>query len=172
MLGLSAAARGFISASTPSLFFSAIFEGTAWGLLLVLFILTLWGDLSDTLPSAKYYVIGVIPFFVSMFIGFTVGKQIEDTLPATSLFPFAAFFLFIAVLPLFYSPETLPEKTMKDRELKSYLEKAQKFAHKEAEKTQQKEAKKNQKYQERSDEVKEENQEEYDKARKLAEKYY
>jgi hypothetical protein len=41
-------------------------------------------------------------------------------------FSFASFFLFLAVIPLMYAPETLPEKTIKDRELKSYLEKAQK----------------------------------------------
>ena len=138
----------------------------------MLFILTLWGDLSDGLPSDKYYVVGVAPFFVSMFIGLTIGKWIAASLPTASLFPFAAFFLFIAVLPLFYAPETLPEKTMKDRELKSYLEKAQKFAQKEAEKNQRKETKINQEEPAESEGGKEENQEEYDKARKLAEKYY
>jgi MFS family permease len=185
LLGLAAAARGIDYTGTSSLYFSAIFEGTAWGLLLVLFILTLWGDLSDTLPSHKYYVIGVIPFFVSMFIGFTVGNQIEDNLPATSLFPFAAFFLFIAVLPLFYSPETLPDKIIKGRELKSYLEKAQKFAQKETEKQKRNETKKDQEKDEDETEKECENEEEeqdyvefevgqevVEKAQELAEKYY
>jgi hypothetical protein len=40
------------------------------------------------------------------------------------IFSFASVFLFLAVLPLIYAPETLPEKTMKDRDLKSYIEKA------------------------------------------------
>jgi hypothetical protein len=34
--------------------------------------------------------------------------------------------LFLAVLPLVYAPETLPEKHMKERELKNYLDKAKK----------------------------------------------
>jgi len=42
--------------------------------------------------------------------------------------------LFLAIIPLLYAPETLPEKSMKDRELKNYLETAQKFAQKETEK--------------------------------------
>jgi hypothetical protein len=37
-----------------------------------------------------------------------------------------AFFLFLAVLPLMYAPETLSEKKIKDRELKQYIEKAKK----------------------------------------------
>jgi hypothetical protein len=39
-------------------------------------------------------------------------------------FSLASFFLFVAVLPLMYAPETLPEKKIKDRELRDYLEKA------------------------------------------------
>ena len=172
MLGLSAAARGISTTSVLSIFFSSVFEGIAWGLLLVLFMLTLWGDLSDILPSAKYYAIGATPFFVSMFIGFTVGDQIKNSLPATSLFPFAAFFLFVAVLPLFYATETLPDKIVKDRELKGYLDKAQKYAQKEAEKLKIKTKITIQNNSEESERDKEENQEEYDEARKLAEKYY
>ena len=41
---------------------------------------------------------------------------------------------FLAVLPLIYAPETLPEKIMKDRDLKSYIENAKKKAAKETEK--------------------------------------
>lgn len=185
MLGLSAAARGLDATSAPSLFFSAILEGSAWGLLFVLFIFTLWGDLSYSLPSDKYYVVGVTPFFISMLIGVTFGNQIANSLPATSLFPFAAFFLFIAVLPLFYSPETLPDKIIKGRELKSYLEKAQKFAQKETEKNQRNETKKDQEKDEDEAEKECENdgeeqdyvefevgQEVMEKAQELAEKYY
>ena len=124
LLGLSAAVRGIDSTSLSSLYFSAVFEGTAWGLLLVLFLLTLWGDLSYSSPSDKFYALGATPFFVSTLIGLTFGKQIIDNLPPNALFPFTAFFLFLAVLPLVYATETLPEKTMKDRDLKSYAEKA------------------------------------------------
>jgi len=38
--------------------------------------------------------------------------------------------LFLAVLPLVYAPETLPEKQMKDRELKNYIDKAQRVKEK------------------------------------------
>ena len=47
-----------------------------------------------------------------------------------TIFSFASVFLFLAVLPLIYAPETLPEKIMKDRDLKSYIENAKKKAEK------------------------------------------
>jgi MFS family permease len=169
MLGLSAAAKGIDSTGILSSYFSAVFEGSAWGLLLVLFILTLWGDLGDILPSDKYYAVGATPFFVSMFIGLTFSNQIESSLPTTSLFPFAAFFLFIAVLPLFYATETLPDVITKGRDIKSYTEKALKKAQEEAKKGLLKTEKETDKDKENNQE---ENGKEYEEARKLAEKYY
>ncbi len=173
MLGLSAAVRGIDSTSLSSLYFSAIFEGTAWGLLLVLFLLTLWGDLSYALSSDKYYALGVMPFFISMLIGLTLGKQIANDIPSANLFSLAALFLFVAVLPLFYAPETLPEKVMKDRDLKSYVEKAKKKMQRESEKTQGTEdTPKPENDKKETDTPPTENDGEYEKAQELAEKYY
>lgn len=44
-----------------------------------------------------------------------------------AIFSFTSLFLFLAVLPLAYAPETLPLQMFKDRELKKYLEKAEKI---------------------------------------------
>jgi Sec-independent protein translocase protein TatA len=86
-----------------------------------------------------------------------------------TIFSFASLFLFLAVLPLVYAPETLPEKVMKDRDLKSYLEKAQKIAKKEGDKK----TTENKKQMEEQDQTEDEkNNKDYDEARKLAEKYY
>lgn len=79
--------------------------------------------------------------------------------------------MFIAVLPLIYASETLPEKAMKERDLKGYAEKALKQASKESKKKKTKNA-------EKAEKETEENEGEgqqppgYDDARKLAEKYY
>jgi hypothetical protein len=62
---------------------------------------------------------------------------------------------------LVYAPETLPEKIMKDRDLKNYVENAQKKAQKESSKEDKKK-----KPQEPKD------VEKYEDAVKLAEKYY
>ncbi len=133
MLGLSAAILGFSSniSEIPQsvLCFNAAIDGIAWGFLLGLFVMTLWGDLSYNTSSDKHYALGVMPFFLSKFLELTIGPNIPLNLRSSSaLFSFAAFFLFLAVLPLSYAPETLPEKVMKERELTRYVEKAQEIA--------------------------------------------
>jgi len=72
--------------------------------------------------------------------------------------------MFIAVLPIIYAPETLTEKNIKDRELKNYIEKAQKLVAKETKLK--KDKNKNNEKEEK------ESSKENDEARKLAEKYY
>jgi len=67
-----------------------------------------------------------------------------------------------------YASETLPEKAIKDRDLQSYIAKAQKIAEKEENKNDSKKSDKNEN--EKEDETKE--SPEYEAARKLAEKYY
>lgn len=170
MIGLSFSFLGAYPESVFSWYLSAILGGIAWGFVFVLFILTIWGDMSHSAPSDKYYALGVTPFFVSQFLGLTVGKYIAINVQPYALFSFTAFFLFLAVLPLIYAPETLPEKTLKDRDLKSYTEKALKQAQKEAEKSQKKGN--NKKASDDPEGEAEDNQEGYEEARKLAEKYY
>jgi len=175
MLGVDAATLGLFPKSIWSNYFSGTVDGIAFGFLFVIFIVTIWGDLSQNKNSSKYYAIGVLPFFLSKFLELTIGKDISQYIlnnaGTNGLFSFLAFFLFMAVLPLVYAPETLPEKTMKDRELKNYVEKAQKIVAKEEEKKRKNEKPKNQEATE-AEENTDENSEEYDEARKLAEKYY
>ncbi|MCJ7713334.1 MFS transporter, partial [Candidatus Bathyarchaeota archaeon] len=129
MLGFSSAIQG-LSSNTIILYFSAIIDGIAWGFILVIFIWVLWSDLSHNSASDKYYALGVSPYFASMFLNIVIGQYIRDNFVDTSVFSFTAFFLFLAVLPLVYAPETLPEKNLKERELKNYLNNAQKIKEK------------------------------------------
>ena len=168
MLGLGYAALGTYPESLVVWYFHTAADGIAWGMLLVIFVTTVWGDLSHDARSDKYYAAGVFPFFISSFLPLVVANQIITIVPVYAIFSFTAFFLFLAVLPLVYAPETLPEKTLKDRELKKYIEKAQK----EAAKAQDKEDGSAQRENE-DDEVEFElNQEDYEEALKEAEKYY
>ncbi len=147
----------------------AIADGVAWGIFYVLFIFTLWGDLAQNRNSDKLYFLGALPFVSSYFIQLVFSPVLVGLLPST-IFSFASVFLFLAVLPLIYAPETLPEKLMKDRDLKSYIENAKKKAQKETGKD-----KKNEKPSDiKNDEkpAKSEEGKEYDDAVKLAEKYY
>ena len=171
LLGLGYAALGVASGNPASWYFYTCVDGITWGILFVIFVITIWADISNGLPCEKFYAVGVLPFFVTFFIRLAVGFDLRTIVSEGAIFSFVAFFLFLAVLPLVYAPETLPEKTMKDRDLKSYAEKAVRQANKEAEKLKTFDA----------GEVEEEaggDSEDtgqprgYDEAMKLAEKYY
>jgi MFS family permease len=131
MLGLSYSILSFfnntsVSNNMPIWYAHAAMNGVSFGILYVLFVVTIWGDLDSSAPSDKFYALGVLPFFISKMLQVTVNSQIVATIPISAVFSFAAVYLFLAVLPLVYTPETLPEKIIKDRELKNYIEKAKK----------------------------------------------
>jgi MFS family permease len=134
MLGLGYSFLGIYPENPLSWYFYTVIDGAALGILFVIFITTIWADISHGSPSEKYYAVGVLPFFISYLLTLTVANEIVKTIPANSIFSFTAIFLFLAVLPLVYAPETLPEKTMNDRDLKNYAEKALKQAKKEGSK--------------------------------------
>jgi len=133
-LGLGYAFLGFYQ-NDYTLFFYYVTDGIAWGAFYTIFILTLWGDLAQGGNSEKYYALGSLPYISSNFLGVAISSiGISIPIVATSIFSFSSLFLFLAVLPLFYAPETLSDRIMKQVELKNYLEKAQKLAKKQTEK--------------------------------------
>lgn len=133
-LGLAYAVVGILPISPLSWLFNRIVDGIAWGMFLVLFVSVLWGDLSPRgIGSAeRYYVVGSIPFFFADFIGSLFTPYVW--IPASAAFSMASFFLFTAVLPLMYAPETLPAKKIELRRLRKYVEAARKVKEKYEEK--------------------------------------
>jgi MFS family permease len=130
LLGICYAFLGMYPENLLSWYFYTVINGVAWGFLFVIFVIAIWSDISYSSASDKYYAIGVAPFFISKFLQFVMGDLISQSVDKYALFSFTAFFLFLAVLPLFYAPETLPEKKIRERELKTYLKKAQKIKEK------------------------------------------
>jgi MFS family permease len=130
MLGLGYAVLGIYPGNLLSWYFYTLVDGVAWGIFSVIFIITIWGDLSYGASSQKYYAIGGLPYFISSFLRLAIGSYIAETVSAYAIFSLTAFFLFLAVLPLMYAPETLPEKRIRERELKGYVEKAKKVKEK------------------------------------------
>jgi len=130
LFGLGYAVIGIYPSNIISWYFYMVVDGVAWGIISVIFLLTLWGDLAHNKPSEKYYAIGILPYSLSSFMRLTVGSFIVERISPYAIFSFAAFFLFLAVLPLMYAPETLPEKKIRERELKQYVEKAKKIKEK------------------------------------------
>ncbi len=137
-LGVEYALLGLAPTMLASWYIYSVLDGIAWGVLTVTFFLILWGDLSP-LNSAreKYYAIGAIPFFFAELVGIISRPYVKGIPPqsAYAVFSLASFFLFLAILPLMYAPETLPEKKIELRRLKGYVEQAKKFAEKNTKKS-------------------------------------
>ena len=133
-LGVAYAVIGLTPTFQISWYFYSIIDGIAWGIFYVMFILVLWGDLSPKGTKGEYYAIGSLPFFLAELVGILSRPYVQG-IPkesAQAAFSLASFFLFVAVLPLMYAPETLPEKKIKLRQFRKYMEKAKKVKEKHA----------------------------------------
>jgi MFS family permease len=125
MLGIGYAVLSFSSELPFFRYLYTACDGVAWGMFSSVFLIALWGDLAQDREKEKYYMLGGLPFLLASFLSIIVKPYVEF-IGTIASFSLASFFLFLAVLPLMYAPETLPEKRMRDIELKDYLEKAKK----------------------------------------------
>ena len=122
LLGLGYASLGLFGNLTSAWFY--IFaDGVAWGAFSMLFLFTVWGDIAQGKSSEKYYIIGVLPYLFSTMIRFPFN-QVMANVQESVVFSFASFFLFAAVLPLAYAPETLSDRIIRDLDINSYIHKA------------------------------------------------
>jgi MFS family permease len=128
-LGIGYGIIGLAPATMISWYFFLIVGSISTGILWVTFWLILWGDLSRSGAGEKYYAIGEAPYFFTFIIRVLPAPQVT-MIPATSAFSLASFFLFLAVLPLLYAPETLPQKKIELRRLRKYVETAKKLEEK------------------------------------------
>jgi MFS family permease len=125
MLGIGYAVLGLFHGFTPSWYLYIIINGIAWGIFLPMFYLVIWSELAGNRIKGKYYLIGLVPFLIASYAQIIITPFAEG-IEFSGAFSLASFFLFIAVLPLLYAPETLPEKKMELRRLRSFAEEAKK----------------------------------------------
>jgi MFS family permease len=125
VLGIEYAVLSLFYGMPFSWYLYTAFDGIAWGMFASVFYMTLWGDLAGAYEKEKYYLLGGLSYILSGFLSILVKPYVE-IIPLSTAFSLASFFLFLAVLPLMYAPETLPEKKIRERELKEYIEKAKK----------------------------------------------
>jgi MFS family permease len=126
-LGIAYAIMGIAPTETLTWYIYMGIDSISTGILWVNFLLIIWGDLSQHSSREKYYAIGVIPFFLSTIIQeYLISVPNLMIILPISAFSMAAFFLFMAVLPLLYAPETLPQKNIELRRLRSFAEDAKK----------------------------------------------
>ena len=128
-LGIAYAIVGVASISPISWYVYSVVDGISTGFFVVIFVFVVWGDMAPRNLREKYYAIGTAPFFFINFIKELFIPYLE-MIPVSTSFSLASFFLFLAVIPLLYAPETLPEKLIRRRELKKYVEKAKKIREK------------------------------------------
>ena len=124
-LGIGYAILGLFPYNAVSWYFYVVVDSISIGVFSLAFFILVWGELAGDKLKEKYFLLGGIPYLILSFLGIALEPYVKDV-PVSSAFSLAAFFLFLAILPLMYAPETLPEKTMKERELKGYVEKAKK----------------------------------------------
>jgi len=129
MLGIEYAALSAFSNSPVTLYLFLTLDGITWGLLFSVFFTALWGDLGENHEKEKYYTLGGLPYILANFLYILIKPYASD-ISTTTAFSLASFFLFLAVIPLMYAPETLPEKKIRERELKGYIDKAKKVKEK------------------------------------------
>jgi len=128
-MGIAYAINGIVTIEVITYFLSLSVLSVSTGVMWVLFILVLWGDLAKFVNSEKYYAIGIIPFFLTDIMQrFSADHFLNFSV--TSAFSLAAFFLFLAVLPLWIAPETLPEKKMELRRLRNFADEAKRIREK------------------------------------------
>lgn len=125
IFGIGYALIGIDPGNLISRYFFITIESISGGILAVAFILIIWGDLSEFSSREKYYAIGLIPLFLTLIIQLFSGPFFRS-IGNESAFSLASFFLFMALLPLWLAPETLPEKNIELRRLKSFAEEARK----------------------------------------------
>jgi MFS family permease len=125
-MGIAYALVGFAPRFDISWYIYFIVDGLAWGILLLIFVIILWGDLSQPGTQEKHYAIGSIPFFLSSIIPMLLTESFIRKIEVSAAFSVASFFLFVAVMPLVFAPETLPEKKMELRRLRKFAEDAKK----------------------------------------------
>ena len=131
ILGIGYAALGLFPSIAPLRYLYIVLDGVAWGIFSLMFYLVVWTELAGNRIKEKYYLVGTLPFIMSSYIQVSLSfTPYPEWIPVSAAFSLASFFLFLAVLPLVYAPETLPERKIELKRLRKYVEKAKKVEEK------------------------------------------
>jgi MFS family permease len=125
MLGVGYAFLGLSPNNMLSWYLYVVVDSVSLGIFALMFFIVIWGELAQEKSKSKYYLLGEMPYLIFSYLGIIVKPYIH-VIPVSSAFSLAALFLFLAVLPLMYAPETLPEAEIRRRELRKYVERAKK----------------------------------------------
>jgi MFS family permease len=122
MLGVSFALLGFNMSPTSVLIYLLV-SGMAWGLFFVIF-LAVPGDLSVSGAREKSYALGyILPLAIYFGLSTVPGEGFFSGFPASALSQVFSIILFLSIIPILRSKETLPREKIQDRKMKEHLEK-------------------------------------------------
>lgn len=125
MLGLGYALLSLFPLNSLVQALYVIVDGVAFGIFTVAFIFVVWGDMSNGERGDKFYALGTITIPTAVMLSIFISPWLK-MIDASSAFSLASFFIFLAILPIFFAPELLPERVLRKRELRKYVEKVKK----------------------------------------------
>jgi len=122
-----------ISIAGSSLYQLTVLDGIAWGILTILLLLILWGDICKPTSrgtwiaaslSIAFSSVILLPIMPSLLKGLPFGLRFEQIFPLTSIF------LFVAVVIILSLPETIPDRFLQKKELEDYIQQVKKVSEK------------------------------------------
>jgi MFS family permease len=105
LYGISSALAG-IADNYTLLYFVYFANGLSWGILLVMYIFVIWGDLANKENCAKMYALGFIIFYLTQSIGL-LPLELISQIPLVVSSLVSCLLIFLSNIPIFLAPELL-----------------------------------------------------------------
>ena len=106
LYGVSSALAGFVT-GYEVLCFAYVANGLNWGILSTLYLLVVWGDLSNRRSCALTYSLGMTSFYLATSFGIMLADQVS-WIPLVVSSLASCLLIFVSNVPLFLAPELAP----------------------------------------------------------------
>jgi MFS family permease len=124
LLGVGYGFFGIVSNAFSYLIY-LMFEGIAWGLIVVCYMQVILGDLSAKWGSKeRFFAIGgiAIAFLTRSLFG-AAQQWTGLSIPANTLSSVLSIVVILSIIPVWRAPETLPESKIREKQLKRHMDK-------------------------------------------------
>ena len=96
-------------------------SGLTWGILFVLYIFVVWGDLSNQDNRIKIYSFGLISYFLSLGVGSFVGSFVDVSMEIIQSAFLSVLIIFILNIPIIFAPELLPSYILERNRMRRHM---------------------------------------------------
>jgi hypothetical protein len=118
LYGIGSALMGLVQ-NAASFSIAYTINGLSWGILLMLYVFVVWGDLATERNVAKMYSIGLAVYYLALGVGILAPKISQESLIVTALT--SCLLIFCLNIPVILAPELLPADFRERIKLKLYL---------------------------------------------------